>query len=152
MREGGKKPWAINWVPISLSWYRFPCLLMNSSKSSAVCSCGIERSRMYMYPSHSSGWNETALGSCLGWLGHPSTTVGRAFCAPGLVGVTQAEWQLSCPFKMSVLLLEWRNKNQGLSQGQTRESKHNSKLNRGTQNPVLSGNMSLGPGWSNSCS
>ena len=119
VREGGSKPWAINSVPISLSWYGLPCLLTNPSKYSTVCSHGTGRSRMHMCLSHSLAWNETPLGDCLGWLGHPSTAVGRPLCAPGLVGVTQAEWQVSCPFQMSVLPREWRNKNQGLSQGQS---------------------------------
>lgn len=119
VREGRSKPWAINSVPISLSWYGLPCLLINPSKYSTVCSHGTGRSRMLMCLSRSLAWNETPLGDCLGWLGHPSTALGRPLCAPGLVGVTQAEWQMSCPFQMPVLPREWRNKNQGLSQGQS---------------------------------
>ena len=119
VREGGSKPWAVNSVPISLSWYGLPCLLISSSKYSTVCSHGTGRSRMHICLSPSLAWNEAPLGYCLGWWGHPSTTVGRALCVPRVVGVTQAEWQVSCPFKMSLLLWEWRNKNQGPSQGQS---------------------------------
>ena len=95
VREGGSKPWAVNSVPISLSWYGLPCLLISSSKYSTVCSHGTGRSRMHICLSPSLAWNESPLGNCLGWWGHPSTTVGRALCVPRVVGVTQAEWQVS---------------------------------------------------------
>lgn len=114
VREGGSKPWAVNSVPISLSWYGLPCLLISSSKYSTVCSHGTGRSRTHMCLSHSSAWNETPLGDC-----PPKHYCRKSTLCPQSGRCNSGRVTGVMPFQDVMLLWEWRNKNQGPSQGQS---------------------------------